>query len=217
MVNKISNIKDRVIYFIENQSITKGIFFDKIGMSSANFRGNPKNTPLNSATIENIFTLYPELNIEWLITGKGDMLNSNKLMLSKSKIPLLPQSAQAGFNSFDISVSEKEIEFYFDLPFLKEKADFAVMVEGESMQPYYESGSYIICKKIEQYELKYERVYLISVNHSPMLKRIYPSINSDTILCRSDNPRFRDFEIRKDDVNAIAKILASVRFNESEY
>ena len=65
-VNKISTIKDRIMYFVENQGIKKSEFFDKIEMSSANFRGNAKNTPLNSTTIENIFTLYPQLNLECL-------------------------------------------------------------------------------------------------------------------------------------------------------
>jgi len=78
-VNKMTKIKERIIYFVENQRIKKGLFFEKIDVSSANFRGNAINTPLNSTTIENIITNYPQLNLHWLITGKGEMLN-NKLI-----------------------------------------------------------------------------------------------------------------------------------------
>jgi hypothetical protein len=77
--NKFSLIKERIIYFVENQSIKKKDFFYKVGITSANFRGNAVNTPLNSNTFENIFALYPEINLEWLITGKGNMLKSDVL------------------------------------------------------------------------------------------------------------------------------------------
>lgn len=75
MVNKITNIKDRITYFIEYKEIKKGYFFENIGITSANFRGEAKKTPLNSTTIEKIITLYPELNVRWLLTGEGAMLN----------------------------------------------------------------------------------------------------------------------------------------------
>jgi hypothetical protein len=77
-VNKMTKIKERIIYFVENQGIKKGLFFEKIDVSSANFRGNAINTPLNSTTIENIITNYPQLNLQWLITGKGEMINENE-------------------------------------------------------------------------------------------------------------------------------------------
>ncbi|CAM4117165.1 MULTISPECIES: hypothetical protein [Flavobacterium] len=74
----MTKIKERIIYFIENQGFKKGEFFKEIEVSSANFRGNALKTPLNSSTIENIITIYPQLNLHWLITGKGDMLLESK-------------------------------------------------------------------------------------------------------------------------------------------
>ncbi|GIJ93523.1 hypothetical protein CAPN002_07410 [Capnocytophaga stomatis] len=69
-------IKERVIQVIEIKGIAKEKFFEKIGVTSANFRGNAKKTPLNSTTIENILSEIPELNPEWLLTGKGSMLKT---------------------------------------------------------------------------------------------------------------------------------------------
>ena len=76
-VNKFSNIKLRVLQFVEDQNIKKVDFFNKIDVTSANFRGNAQNTPLNSTTIENIITHYPKLNLYWLVTGTGEMLLKN--------------------------------------------------------------------------------------------------------------------------------------------
>jgi len=77
MENKFSTIKERVVNFIEFKGVRKEIFFDKIGTTSANFRGIAKKTPLNSTVIENIFTEFPDLSLEWLLTGRGSMIREN--------------------------------------------------------------------------------------------------------------------------------------------
>lgn len=73
MENKFSTIKDRVIQIIEYYGFTKTEFCSKIGITTANLRGNAKKTPLNSDTIENIFTICPQISPDWLLTGKGEM------------------------------------------------------------------------------------------------------------------------------------------------
>lgn len=67
-------IKQRVIQLIDYKGVKKEAFFKKINISSANFRGKAKETPLNSTAIENIFTVFPDINLEWLLTGKGAMI-----------------------------------------------------------------------------------------------------------------------------------------------
>lgn len=70
-------IKERILQFIELKGVTKERFYENIGMTSANFRGKAKETPINSTAIENILSEFPDLNLEWLITGKGEMTKSN--------------------------------------------------------------------------------------------------------------------------------------------
>jgi len=72
-------IKDRVIQLVESKGVVKETFFEKIGMSSANFRGNAKKTPLNSTAIENILSTFPDVNPDWLLTGEGEMLRPSIL------------------------------------------------------------------------------------------------------------------------------------------
>lgn len=70
-------IKERVMQILEYKDIAKEKFFTEIGMTSANFRGNAKTTPLNSTAIANIFAIIPDLNLVWLITGEGTMTTSS--------------------------------------------------------------------------------------------------------------------------------------------
>lgn len=74
MANKLSSIKDRVLLLTDYKGIAKEKFFKKIGMTYGNFKGKAKETPLNSNAIDNILTIIPEVNAEWLLTGKGEML-----------------------------------------------------------------------------------------------------------------------------------------------
>ncbi|MCK9303282.1 MAG: hypothetical protein PHU62_07815 [Bacteroidales bacterium] len=77
-------IKERVKQLIESQNIAKEEFYKKVGVTSANFRGKALKTPLNSSTIANIFAEIPDVNLEWLITGRGEMLQKNEISDAKS-------------------------------------------------------------------------------------------------------------------------------------
>jgi len=77
MKNKFTNIKERVVQIAESQSISKERFFHSIGMTSANFRGKAKETPLNSNAIVNIITKYPEVDLHWLLLGESKNTSGN--------------------------------------------------------------------------------------------------------------------------------------------
>lgn len=70
MVNKFTNIKERVVQIARKQPISQERFYHSIGMTSANFRGKAKDSPLNSNAIVNIITKYPDVDLYWLITGE---------------------------------------------------------------------------------------------------------------------------------------------------
>lgn len=66
-------IKERIVQLIETKRVPKEKFFSDMGVTSANFRGKARSTPVNSDVIANIFAAFPDVNLEWLIAGKGQM------------------------------------------------------------------------------------------------------------------------------------------------
>jgi len=86
MSNKFTTIKKRCNYISENYEVSKSAFYKKIDMSSGSFRGNAINTPLNSNAIEKIIANYPQINLHWLITGKGDILTHPELNKNRTKV-----------------------------------------------------------------------------------------------------------------------------------
>lgn len=71
-----SPIKERVVQYIEFKKIKKEFFFKEIGVSASNFKGKGAKSELGGEKIVQILTIYNEINPEWLILGKGEMLKN---------------------------------------------------------------------------------------------------------------------------------------------
>lgn len=84
MANKFSFIKQRITHIADFKGISYKDFCEKIGMTTANFRGEAQKTPINSDVIAKILSLFDDISPEWLISGKGEMLKSKNLKTSQT-------------------------------------------------------------------------------------------------------------------------------------
>ncbi|SMP08857.1 hypothetical protein [Chryseobacterium profundimaris] len=64
---------DRILQIIEYKGITKNKFYKETGLSNG-FLDKVKD--IGASKLEYILNTYPEINSHWLVTGKGEMLNS---------------------------------------------------------------------------------------------------------------------------------------------
>lgn len=69
-MNKVSNIKHRIKEFADKTGENKDLFFKNLGTTSANFRGIKLDTKVNADIIEKIVSIYPNVDLHWLITGE---------------------------------------------------------------------------------------------------------------------------------------------------
>ena len=224
-------IKDRILKISDYSGLTKELFFSKIGMTTANFRGKAKETPINSTAIENILSVFPEINPEWLLTGKGSMLKGTSTESIKSinkdnqeniipakptspsdpkGIPLIPTYAMAGAFTGDLQVLECDCE-RFIIPTFK-GADFLIPVKGASMEPKYSSGDLVACKKmaIDTF-FQWNKVYVLDTEQGPLIKRINEGAKKDTLLICSENPQYPPFELKRSLINNIALVVGVIR------
>lgn len=182
MATIFSNIKERVLYISENKGITREKFFDDLGITYGNFKGKAKEKALSSDVLAKIITKYPDINPEWLLTGKGDMLKDEgaieviktprveiiepikvegRSLMPKvvvvddrdnDRIPLVSIKAQAGY-----------LKGYDDSNYIEELPTYSVpdmrngtyrmfQVSGFSMYPTLQDGSYVIGKFVENWE-----------------------------------------------------------------
>ena len=211
-------IKDRVIQVVELKGIAKEKFYTQIGMTSASFRGKAKETPLNSTAIENILSIIPDVNAEWLLTGQGNILKEsnakNIAISSKNGIPLIPVEAFAGAalnNGYSLNFDT--IDERYSVPLFDDKGvDFLMYVRGSSMYPRYNSGDVVACRFVrERLFIQWNKVYIIdSKSQGAMIKRLLPSNNPDQVICRSDNKDYIDFEVPLSDIQNIALVVGCI-------
>lgn len=73
-MTNISTQKERILKFLEFKGISKNKFYIKTGISNGVL---DKKSGLSMDTVEKFYSTYEEVNAEWLLTGKGDMLKPN--------------------------------------------------------------------------------------------------------------------------------------------
>lgn len=218
MENKFSTIKSRVVQFAEYKRVNKEKFFEKIGTTSANFRGKPLATPLNSETIVNIITEFPEINLEWLLTGRGSMLKAG--VPEKAPAGRLPKPVVAGglINFYDVDFAAGgDIAFYEDNnavtpSYTMDIPEFggctAFRTYGDSMSPLVRSGSILFGTIVANWQshLEYGQIYgIVCLDQRKYLKYIRkdPQNPQTHFLLRSENPEYDDFELPKEAIKSV--------------
>lgn len=67
-------IKQRVLKIADTKEIKRGVFFKKLNVHPSNFRSKSLYSEVNGSLLAKISSIYSDVNIEWLLTGKGSML-----------------------------------------------------------------------------------------------------------------------------------------------
>lgn len=116
---KITVIKEKLLYFIELQRIRKEDFYKKIGVDGANFRGKNKKSELSTDKIVKILRQYPELSPDWLLLDQGEMLRCERLsdeheneIIKAYKMTIDSQLKQIGLLEEKVSDLEERLAKY---------------------------------------------------------------------------------------------------------
>ena len=71
-----TSIKERITRYLKNKMVSQKTFCDNIGVSHGYVSAIKKSIAPDK--LQRISHLYPDLNIDWLLTGEGDMLRDSK-------------------------------------------------------------------------------------------------------------------------------------------
>ena len=84
------------------------------------------------------------------------------------------------------------------------------MVSGDSMEPEFHSGDELACRLVDSPSfIQWGRPHILDTKQGIVLKRIYN--RPETILCKSDNKDYDDFEVPKDEILRLALVVGSIR------
>lgn len=106
MNDKYLSIKERLIQFLAYLEIGQTKFEEKVGMSRGHINNMGEN--LTSKTLSKIKIAYPELNEDWLLTGKGKMI---KPMIDESQKAKGSNSINSNINNIEGNVTISHNDF----------------------------------------------------------------------------------------------------------
>lgn len=98
-LQKIDEIKKRLLQFAKEQKLIMGDFYDKISLAPSNFSGKALESSLKSENIVTVLKVYPELSADWLLLEKGEMLRKNN-----AKNMTVSDSPQATVSNGDMAI-----------------------------------------------------------------------------------------------------------------
>jgi SOS-response transcriptional repressor LexA len=203
-------IKDRLVHFARvRYNLGMNRFEEYTGLSIGLI--NKIRDGISSSSLEKIMAKCPELNVEWLITGKGPMTKPIGSVPNQDTIPLLPFDAVAGGLLDNITGDYPEAIPM--IPFTNGKADFAIHVDGDSMYPRYHSGDVLLVRKVDDPSFfQWGKVYVLATSQGCVVKRLYPDKeNAEYVICHSENSDlYPDYHIRREDIVGVGLVIGHI-------
>ena len=213
--------KERILHYIECKNIPKSKFYNDLGIKRGLLDSDKLKASVTDVVIAKILAIYKDLNINWLLTGEGNMLrteseNENIPVAHPSDsptegIPLIPISAMAGAFTGEQTVLEYECE-RFVVPTFK-GAEFLISVKGSSMYPKYNSGDIVACKRLPMDDIffQWNKVYVLDTDQGPLIKRVKPGSDKEHVLIVSDNEHYEPFELPLNRIYHVALVIGVIR------
>ena len=206
--------KERLKVFLVAKKMGRSKFEKLAGIASGYV--SSKSVTITSDVIEKTVAVFPDLNLDWLITGEGEMLKSvtpsDNLPEVRTR-PRIPTTAAAGSLSGDAaSVTLRDCE---QLPVISQLPayDFTIIIKGDSMKPKYESGDEIACRRILNPSfIQWGKVHVLDTVQGIVVKKVYD--DGDCIKCVSINPDYPPFSVPKDEVYSLSLVVGSLSITE---
>lgn len=187
----------------------------------------------NTFDYELVYAKCNDVDGNWLITGRGEMLKALPIsapkvtvrefkhktddMRKSDRVPLYNIDAVAGIVAIFDDLHKQKPTDYLSIPNLP-KCDGAVHVTGDSMYPLLKSGDIIAYKVLHNKEnIFWGEMYLLSVELDGdsyiTVKYVQKSDREGYVKLVSQNQYHQEKEIPFDSVKFAALVKASIRIN----
>ena len=223
----------------QNKSLKKRDIAGFLKLKSSTFSEILNNRSNVSAEVVANFCTEYKIDIVWLLTGKGEMLKTEKteepivkivegrdlvpkvVVVNEENdeafIPLVEYKAQAGYLTGYLDENYIEKLPMSNVPGLYGGTFRMFQVKGLSMYPTPQDGSYMIGEFVDNWEYMTDnRVYIIvTINEGIIVKRVKNRIKKyKSLYCSSDNREYGNIRIPIEDVKEIweAKMHLSFEF-----
>ncbi len=219
------SVSERLKFFIAQKGLSIRAFERTCNLSNGYVNGIE--TTIMPNKLSTIRRQYPELNIDWLLYGEGEMLKAESLPVPKEAqrvmkpqfkddkyrlVPVLNLDARGGFADNLEDGSEYAVDM---IPFRNARVgDICVPITGDSMSPTYRPGSLALIRKIDDWYdfIEYGQVYVIELNDGRRIIKEIRACREDSdnkYLCISHNPTYDPVVLPKRKIRRMFLVLAT--------
>lgn len=218
-------IKDRLEAYLKYRDIKKSYFEKEIGASNGYINSIKKS--IGQEYLDQISNLYPDLNITWLLTGKGGMLNlgniesvnDNSMIISIDEgQPILDIRICAG-QGIGLFGDENKVLSRVNIPDFK--GCVGVIVYGESMYDKYAPGDAVFVREISDCNyIENGQPYIVITKEDRLLKLVYQEndklslVSYNTVLNPDGRRTFPDMVVEADDILFLYKVVGRLARNQ---
>lgn len=205
--------------FAASLGISKRDFYTKIGVSRGTLESK---TGITEDVITKFFATYPEVSIEWLMTGRGDMRKTLTIdpQSSTPTKPTISIKPNIGTPYFDVDFIGGFTEIFNDQTIIPtcnilvpgfEKASIWCNVTGHSMEPKINPGDIIALHECTINDIQFGEIYAVVLDTIRTIKIIRKGSTPDKLLYVPINePAYeeREFEISR--IIRIFEVIGSI-------
>ena len=226
-----SIIKQNILKYLEFKGITPYRFYKDSGTTRGIL---DQNNGMNEKNTAKFLDYFPEVNANWLLTGKGKMILSDNSILNEphtvyetrsldrihesQTIPLYDAFATASVVSLFSNPSNNDVIDTLHIPNMP-KCDGAIIVTGDSMSPLIKSGDIVCYKTVQDLDnnILYGNMYLINIDFEGdemlLVKYLHRGEKKGFLKLVSENKLHDPIEVNLKSVLSVALIKGNVRFN----
>lgn len=156
----------------------------------------------------------PEVNLNWLLTGEGEMSVANEQTPEISYtdgVPYYDEIFECGFEELTAPSSESP-DFLIRMPGY-EKATLWCNASGQSMEPEISNGDIIALRRIEDISfLPYGDIYgIITTNGMRTIKRLGKSSDPSCYRLIPTNKEYDEQDIPKDKILIVYRVMGAMK------
>lgn len=206
-IQKKSPIKQNILQYLATKGTTPYEFYKKSGVTRGVLN---QNNGISEENIARFLAYAPDVNVEWLITGRGSMMGNNEKELTTQNIndgaPYYDVDFIGGFDEvFNDQTVNPELSITNGIC---PRAQLWCNITGHSMEPTISNGDIIALRQCSIDDIQYGEIYAV----------VMDSFRTVKMLRRSETPgmiRFvpvntADFDPQDFPVKRILKIYEVV-------
>lgn len=185
-----SPIKQNILLYLAQKGVSPYEFYKESGVTRGILQ---QNNGISEDNIARFLAYAPDVSVEWLITGRGEMLSTmqekkQEKSDSEEKLPKVSYNPAIGKPYYDVDflggfneIVNSQVTIPTNNIVIQgfEKADFWCNVTGHSMEPKINHGDIIALHKCTLEDIQYGEIYAV----------VLDTLRTIKILRRSSDPQ----------------------------